>query len=451
MPFPLRTYNVVSIYFTVNRSINFEELCQVFEQVDGTTKRLEITDMLRTFFLRLLKDSPTDLIKVVYLSLSRLSPTYEGLELGLGETLLIKTIATSTGRTSARIKKEIEELGDIGLVAQNSRSNQTTMMKPKRLTVDRVFRTLKEVATASGQNATGRKIEKVTTLFVACVGSEAKFLFRLLEGKLRIGLAEQTLLAALAQACAEYHGEIEVGYTINGDWDPVATIKAVYSSMPNYDVIIPEMIKDGVRLLPSKCHLTPGIPLKPMLAYPTRSITEVLDRFEGMPFTCEYKYDGERAQIHRLADGSTFIYSRNSENMSEKYPDLIQAIDCIATTPGQSYVIDCEVVAWDPNDQRLLPFQILSTRKRKDVTTESIQVQVCLFAFDILFLNGESLIEKTFVERRNALYKAFHEVPGEFFFAKHSDGSSVEDIQGFLEDAIQRIIYVTLYFIFLYW
>lgn len=415
------------------RSINFSELCKVFEQIESTTKRLEIAEYLKTFFVHLMKDSPEDLCKVVYLSLSRLGPTYEGLELGLGEALLIKTIATSTGRTAAKIKKEIEELGDIGLVAETSRSNQSMMMKPKPLTLDKVFKTLKEVATASGQNATGKKMEKVTSLFVACVGHEARFLFRLLEGKLRIGLAEQTLLAALAQASAEFHGE-----AFNEPNEPVAIIKSVYSSMPNYDVIIPELLKNGVTNLPKVCHLTPGIPLKPMLAYPTRSITEVLDRFEGMPFTCEYKYDGERAQIHRLEDGRTFIYSRNSENMSQKYPDLIEGIDRIANPGTTSYVIDCEVVAWDPTEQKLLPFQILSTRKRKDVTMESINVQVCLFAFDILYLNGESLIEFSFADRRKALQSAFHEVPGELYFAKHNDGSSVEDIQAFLEDSIQH-------------
>lgn len=192
--------------------ILFGDLCGVFEQVEATTKRLEITDILKSFLLKLIKESPADLSPVIYLSLSRLCPTYEGLELGLGEALLIKTIAQSTGRTSANIKKDIEGLGDIGLVAEASRSNQTVMMKPKPLTVAKLFKTLREIATAQGQNATGKKIEKVKGLFVACQGSESKYLFRLLEGKLRIGLAEQTLLASLALAAAEcipikiYHG-----------------------------------------------------------------------------------------------------------------------------------------------------------------------------------------------------------------------------------------------------
>lgn len=69
-----------------------------------------------------------------------------------------------------------------------------------------------------------------------------------------------------------------------------------------------------------------GVPLKPMLAKPTKAITEVLDRFEGKEFTCEYKYDGERAQVHLLEDGTIAVFSRNSENMSAKYPDLVEQI-----------------------------------------------------------------------------------------------------------------------------
>lgn len=63
-----------------------------------------------------------------------------------------------------------------------------------------------------------------------------------------------------------------------------------------------------------------------MLAKPTKAIGEVLDRFEGKPFTCEYKYDGERAQVHLLDDGTISVFSRNSENMSAKYPDLVEQI-----------------------------------------------------------------------------------------------------------------------------
>lgn len=359
-----------------------------------------------------------------------MGPAYAGIELGLGETLLIKAIATATGSSIAKIKSEVESRGDIGLVAEASRSNQRTMFQPKRLTAAFIFKTLREIATATGQNSMGRKIDKVRCLFVACQGNESKYLFRLLEGKLRIGLAEQSVLAALAHASLSYQG-------LSADeQDPVVIIKSVYNSLPDYNQTIPALLKYGIFELPKHCHLTPGVPLKPMLAFPTKSITEVLDRFEKLPFTCEYKYDGERAQIHRLEDGTFYIYSRNSENMTQKYPDVMAKIAEIAGPEVTSYVLDCEVVAYVPAEKKILPFQVLSTRKRKDVTQTSIEVEVCLFAFDLLYLNGTSLIEESFRKRRQLLHDSFHDVPGEFHFAQGADLTSVEDIQAFLETSV---------------
>jgi len=153
------------------------------------------------------------------------------------------------------------------------------------------------------------------------------------------------------------------------------------------------------------CKLTPGVPLKPMLAKPTKAIGEVLDRFEGKRFTCEYKYDGERAQVHRLQDGTVAVFSRNSEDMTKKYPELADRLPKVrAHSPKiescsptfqcikegtTSFVLDAEAVAIDKTTGKLQPFQELSRRKRKDVKVEDITVQVCLFAFDLLFLNGE--------------------------------------------------------------
>lgn len=118
----------------------------------------------------------------------------------MGETLLIKAIASATGSSLAKIKQEVEQKGDIGLVAECSRSNQRTMFQPKPLHVHGIFKVLSEIATTTGHNAMTKKVDKVRALFVACQGSESKYLFRLLEGKLRIGLAEQSVLAALAHA-----------------------------------------------------------------------------------------------------------------------------------------------------------------------------------------------------------------------------------------------------------
>lgn len=167
------------------------------------------------------------------------------------------------------------------------------------------------------------------------------------------------------------------------------------------------MVEHGIFHLRENCKLQPGVPLKPMLAKPTKSITEVLDRFEGKNFTCEYKYDGERAQIHYVAEdspqqytggvpgsglvakGLSAIFSRNSEDLSKKYPDILAKLNTWIKKETKSFVLDCETVAWDLVEKKVLPFQQLMTRKRKDVKAEDVKVKVCVFAFDMLFYNGE--------------------------------------------------------------
>lgn len=174
-----------------------------------------------------------------------------------------------------------------------------------------------------------------------------------------------------------------------------------------------------------------------MLAHPTKSITEVLNRFEGIPFTCEFKYDGERAQIHHLPNGQTIIFSRNCENITSKYPDIAANVAQFIRPHVRSFVLDCEVVAWDAENAKLLPFQILTTRKRKDVKTEDIKVKVCLFAFDMLYANGKGLLKESLFERRQIMRDFFVEADGIFRFSQSINAQSVEEIQAFFDESIK--------------
>eukprot|EP00968_Pinguiococcus_pyrenoidosus_P004120 scaffold272_cov137-Pinguiococcus_pyrenoidosus.AAC.1 len=178
--------------------------------------------------------------------------------------------------------------------------------------------------------------------------------------------------------------------------------------------------------------LRPGLPVFPMLAKPTKKITEVLERLSGQAFTAELKYDGERAQIHLMDNGQVMVFSRSSENTTEKYPELRSAIRAaIDAVPqgieaaARSFVIDSELV--------------LSTRKKKGSTEEEVKVQVIIQAFDILYLNGESLLHHSLRERREILRKCVGEVPGRFDFANGRDYQENGDSSGletFLDEAV---------------
>ncbi|CAN6639578.1 DNA ligase 1 [Trichomonascus vanleenenianus] len=432
--------HIVETQLTKGEPIRYKALCDTFEKIEQTTKRLEINAMLTEFYLGVLRTNPNDLAKVTYLCINRLGPDYEGLELGLGESLIMKALAEATGRTLAQVKADYKESGDLGLVAIKSRSKQPTMFQPKPLDINAVFANLTEIAKATGQASQNRKIGIIKKTLTAAKGSEAKFLVRSLEGKLRIGVAEKSVLTSLAQAFVQWEAEKA------GKKKPSAEevgkaeelLRDVHCQLPNYELIIVALLEHGLEGLREACKLTPGVPLKPMLAKPTKSITEVLDRFSGEKFTCEYKYDGERAQVHMTEDGQFRVYSRNSEDMSQRYPDIVSIAPKLAQTKGvTSFILDCEAVAWDRQQQKILPFQVLSTRKRKDVEEGSIVVRVCLFAFDILYLNGEPLIQKSLAERRAILGDYFGEVPGEFTFAKSMNTDSIEEIQHFLDQSIK--------------
>ncbi|KAK9462887.1 ATP-dependent DNA ligase [Lipomyces oligophaga] len=427
-----------------NAPVPYASLCFTFEKIEATTKRLEIISFCASFLLEVLRLTPKSLLPVIYLLINRLGPDYEGLEIGLGESILMKAIGECTGRSPAQLKADYRETGDLGTVAKESRSAQKTMFKPKPLTVEAVFSNLREIAATTGALSQSRKIGIINRMLAACeTGNEAKFLIRSLEGKLRIRLAEKTVITALAQALITREAEkSKKKLTAQHVAEAEAVLKEVYSQVPSYDLIVPAAVEYGIIELPNWVKLTPGVPLKPMLAKPTKSITEVLDRFNEEKFTCEYKYDGERAQIHYIAaeDGQNptcKVYSRNSEDMSTRYPDILASIPQFVKEGTKSFILDCEAVAWDRSTKRILPFQVLSTRKRKDVDEGTIKVRVCVFAFDLLYVNGRSLLQVPLQERREILHDKFAEVEGEFSYATYRDLSNVDEIQEFLDQSVK--------------
>ncbi|KAH8894918.1 ATP-dependent DNA ligase [Thozetella sp. PMI_491] len=454
--------------------VPYAALCTTFSLVELTTKRLEIMRHCSLFLRQVMRLTPEDLLPTVLLMINKLAPDYAGIELGIGESLIMKAIGETTGRSLAVIKQDQKEIGDLGLVAVKSRSTQPTMFKPKALTVRGVLKGLMGVATVTGNGAQGRKVDGIKKLLAAADPnakgkvditkdkggpSETKYLVRFLEGKLRLGLAERTVLVSLAQAAIAHEAAQKNTVPKENDIaEAEAMLKTVYSELPSYDIIIPAMVEHGIMNLREHCNLRPGVPLKPMLAKPTKAITEVLDRFEGQNFTCEYKYDGERAQIHYVAkdsnaeelsqaapagavqetgNGVAAIFSRNSEDLSKKYPDVLEKLHTWVKDDTKSFVLDCESVAWDVVEKKVLPFQQLMTRKRKDVKAEDVKVKVCVFAFDLLYLNGEAIVQKSLRERRELLHQAFVPVEGEFTFATSMDGQELDEIQTFLDESVK--------------
>ncbi|GKB13159.1 DNA ligase 1, partial [Tanacetum coccineum] len=340
--------------------------------------------------------------------------------------------------------------------------SQPLMRKPQPLTVSKVFDTFRVIAKESGKDSQDKKKNHIKGLLVSATDCEPQYLIRLLQTKLRIGLAEQTLLTALGHAI--FYTEMHPSPPANTDspleespclleqyeaeillllvfWlltmkEAAKIVKQVYSVIPVYDKIVPALLSGGVWDLPKTCCFSPGVPVGPMLAKPTKGVSEILDKFQNMEFTCEYKYDGERAQIHYLEDGTVQIYSRNAERNTEKFPDVVVAASRLKKPNVTSYVLDCELVAYDRKKQKILPFQILSTRARKNVVMSEIKVEVCIYAFDLLYLNGQQLLQEQLCTRRERLYESFEEELGYFQLATAITSTDLEEIQTFLDASV---------------
>ncbi|CAD6193860.1 unnamed protein product [Caenorhabditis auriculariae] len=417
--------------------VPYAEFAATLEKIEALSGKKKI-DELAQFYKKVLEYSPNDLTPCVYLSVNQLGPSYEGLELGVAENSLIKAVAKATGRKEDKIKEDIRLKGDLGTVAQQSRSNQTMLTIPKPLAVSTVFSKLTTIAKLSGVSAMNKKVDEIRNLLIACRGVEARYLVRMLAGKMRIGLGEQSVLSALGHAFTMANLQEKKISDIDALKDlNVKRVKTAYCECPNYTRLIEVAISEGIEVLEDKCKLTPGVPLKPMLAHPTKGIDEIMRRFRNQAMTCEWKYDGERGQIHMTEKGVLSMFSRNQENHTTKYPDVIDKINLCLGEGITSFIADAEVVALDAQGS-ILPFQVLSTRKRKNVTEDANTVRVGVFFFDLLFLNGEPLVRQPLRRRRQLLRDNFKVVDGVFQFATSLDTTDTDEINSFFDEAVQN-------------
>ncbi|KAI4291240.1 DNA ligase 1 [Pancytospora philotis] len=440
----------------------FLELCNVLEGISKTTKRLEIQAMLSKFLSLLAIDDPESLAAALFLCTATIYPQHFGTELGIGDRAIFSAVSSATGLSAEKVQQLFRSAGDLGDVAMKHRVTQLFVTE-RRLTIVDALRQLRLIAKENGKNSVNAKKNIMLQLINVCSPLETKYMVRLFTCKLKIGLALQTVLIALAcalnspvrlddeaaaacdvseNACENVSEDVSED-TSEAEEQPkrqkqgarycdttteaVTVIKEAYNKQPDFEVLVQLALEHGISNLPAVCKITPGIPLKPMLAQPSKNLTKAFSRVENIKFVSEFKYDGERVQLHHK-DGLFKVFSRNSEDISAKYPDLTSL-----SLSSKSYIIDGEVVAY--KDGEIQPFQVLSTRKRKN--TETIEVQVCVFAFDLIYFDGEELLEKPLEARRKALYANISEIEGKFRFADSIECRSVEDIDAHFRASVQ--------------
>lgn len=430
-------------------------LVRCFVLVSGTQSRIKIVDTLVNCLRIFIEADPSSLLPAVWLATNAISPPYISLELGIGGSAISKALKQVCGLDNKALKAIYDRLGDPGDVAFEAKKKQSfTLRKPKPLTIKGVFQSLVKLAKTQGQGSGDIKQRIVDKLLQdARGGEESRFIVRTLCQHLRIGAVKTTMLIALSRAFllskppgAEYptRDPKSLAKLRKEDLAEVwargeEIVKACFARRPNYNDLVPALLEIGISdELLVRCDLTLHIPLRPMLGSITRDLSEMLTKLQGRDFACEYKYDGQRAQVHCDAAGKVSIFSRHLELMTDKYPDLVALVPQIRGPDVTSFIMEGEVVAVDQQTGELKTFQTLANRARKDVAIGSVTIDVCLFSFDLMYLNGQPLLDRPFRERRDMLRSLFLPVPNRFTFVQSMDATSQDSdtVLSFFQSAV---------------
>ncbi|KAJ9616564.1 hypothetical protein H2200_000283 [Cladophialophora chaetospira] len=418
-------------------------LVRCFVLVNSTQSRIKIVDTLVNCLRTIIETDPESLLPAVWLATNSISPPYISLELGLGGSAISKALKKVCGLDNAGLKTLYDKHGDAGDVAFEAKKRQSfTLRKPKPLTIKSAYQTLVKIANSKGNGSVEQKQRLVERLLQDARGpEESRYVVRTLVQHLRIGAVKTTMLIALARA-------FQLSRPAGTDFpikDPTElaklkkeglavvwakaeeVVKTCFARRPNYNDLVPGLLEVGVSdELLLRCGLAIHIPLRPMLGSITRDLSEMLTKLQGRDFSCEYKYDGQRAQVHCDEHGKVSIFSRHLEVMTDKYPDLVALVPEIRGDGVSSFILEGEVVAVDRGSGELKTFQTLTNRAKKDVDIGSIQIDVCLFSFDLMYLNGEQLLDRPFRERRGLLRSMFIEKPHHFTWVNSIDATSAD-------------------------
>ena len=370
--------------------MKFSIISDAFQKMEATSKRLELTDIL----VELIKEIPEDVIsKAVYLIQGKLRPNFEGVELGIAEKLVMKAMSKSSGIPLKKIEGDYNKGGDLGQTAENilKQKIQTTFSS-ETITLERVYETLLKIANLEGKGSQEMKMRYVSSILNDATPQEAKFILKILLGTLRLGIAENTVMDALAIAFTgekENREVIENAYNVSSDLGKVAQVVSTGG--------IEQIRKFQIQLFN---------PIRPMLADRIKSGEDTVKKFQN-DFAAEYKLDGERAQIHKQKD-TIMIFSRSLENITSYYPDIVEKISKLIIS--DDVILEAEIVAMNTNSGDFLPFQELMHRRRKYEIDEAVmKYPITVNFFDVLFSNGKNCMEMEYMERRKLLEKIIKE------------------------------------------
>lgn len=394
--------------------MRYQILAEAFEKLEQTPSYLEKNEIIAD----LLRKTPVDeMERVVLLLLGKTFPAYVSKETGVGLQQLKKAVAQASGYSLAEVEKLMKKLGDLGEVARKlmEKKKQVTLFTHP-LEVKKVFENIKQLPDIMGEGSVDRKLANVAELLTSASPLEAKFITRTVLGDLRIGVAEGRLRDAIATAFEVSPAEVEHAYMLTTDYAVVAKAAAA-----------------GGRRGLQELGIEVGHPINPMLAQRAEDLDEILERMRGKA-AFEIKLDGIRIQVHKDGDLIT-LFTRRLEDYTNMFPDLVDPLRR-ALKPRRA-IVDCELVAIDRSTKKPMPFQEVLKRRRKYEIEEAIkQIPVEIYLFDVLLMDGKSLLDEPYLKRRRTLERIINPIPGKVMVVEQIISGDPEQILKFQEKAL---------------
>ncbi|MFH0773744.1 MAG: ATP-dependent DNA ligase [bacterium] len=363
----------------------FSRLATYFERIEQKSSRLEITHILAELFNEL---GTEEMGQTVYLLQGRVAPLFEKTEFGMAEKTVIKSIVAALNIDRPYFEKENHRLGDVGKTVEEFKK-QYVSFEEREMTINEVFLELERLAKCGGDGSNEMKVGILSGLVRQLDSKSCRYLVRIPQGLMRLGFSDMTIIDAyswMLGGTKQYRPEIEAAYHVRPDLGYIGKL----------------IKKEGMKGIKK---VTPHIftPIIMMRAERLSSGEEIVKQIG----TCaiEPKYDGFRLQIHyKKKSGEVRLFSRNLEDVSYMYPDIIMGVQ--QEIEAEEIIFEGEAIGYNPLTHIFLPFQETVQRKRKyNIEEKAKEIPLKLFIFELLYYNGTSYINDSFVKRRETLEK----------------------------------------------
>jgi DNA ligase-1 len=423
--------------------MDYIKLAETYDKLEKTTKRLEKTYILSEFMKEIKKSE--DIEPIINLLRGSVFPSWDERKIGVSSKIVIKALALSSGNSAEKIEKVWVKTGDLGETASELMTNKKQMtLHSRTLTVKKVYDNIRNLAELEGEGTVNKKLALISELLTSSNPLEAKFITRTVLEDLRTGVGESTIRDGIVWRF--FYEELKL------DYDPKSNelkfpnpeseqkykeyqekIQNSYDLTNDFAEVYKTLMESGIKNL-NTVSLKPGKPMNVMLAIKLENEQEALEAL-GSPVLCDYKLDGFRVQIHKSGDKIT-LYTRRLENVTNQFKELLPIIK--AHIKAESFIVDAEIVGFDPKTHKYLPFQNISQRIKRKYDIEQIakKIPVEINVFDIMYENGKSLVELPEDERHILLEKIVKQEPQKIVIPPYRILSNPEEIKKFYHESL---------------